>query len=219
MNSSSHTNSVGDAFSVNVWPPVHFANIDIGSPQLAGSASPVETGWHVIGGGEDIWEKSDQFHLVFLDFSGDFDVAVRVESFTPAHLYSKCGLMIRESLHAESAHLMFVLFADNQPRNNNLGGYELQFRAVAGDDCQAIYPAVRPPAPPEFPAAYPNSWLRVTRQGNRFSAFASTDGKTWKLYAEQDLTLANTVKVGPALTSHNPVVTAKAAFRDYTEFH
>ncbi len=219
MNSSPRTNSVGDARSDNAWPPAHFANTDIGSPQLPGSAKPVETGWNVIGGGVDIWETSDQFHFVYRDISGDFDVAVRVESFTPAHLYSKCGLMIRESLHAESAHLMFVLFADNQPRNNNLGAYEMQFRALAGNDCQAIYPAVRPPAPPEFPATFPDSWLRVTRQANRFAAFASTDGKKWKQYAEQVLTLASTVKVGPALTSHNPLVSATAAFRDYTEFH
>ena len=75
----------------------------------------------------------------------------------------------------------------------------------------------RPPAPPEFPAAFPNSWLRVTRRGNQFSAFASTDGKSWKRYGEQVLPLANTVKVGPALTSHNPSVAAQAAFRDYTE--
>ncbi|MEI8022152.1 MAG: hypothetical protein WCH39_28335 [Schlesneria sp.] len=219
MNSSSRTNSASDDLSDNVWPPADFANVDVGSPQLPGSAKPVETGWDIIGGGVDIWEKSDQFHFVYRDFSGDFDVAVRVESFTPAHLYSKCGLMIRESLQAESAHLIFVVFADNQPRNNNLGAYEMQFRAVAGEDCHAIYPAVRPPAPPEFPAAFPDSWLRVTRQGNCFTASASTEGKKWKQYAAQVLTLAGTVKVGPALTSHNPVVAAKVAFRDYTEYH
>jgi hypothetical protein len=219
MNGSSYTNPVSDTLSGNVWPPANFSNTDIGSPDLAGSVKPVDRGWDVSGGGVDIWEKSDQFHFIYKDFSGDFDVAVRVESFTPAHLYSKCGLMIRESLHAESAHLMFVVFADNQPRNNNLGAYEMQFRAVAGDDCQAIYPAVRPPAAPEFPASFPNSWLRITRQGNRFTALASTDGKNWKQYAEQALTLASTVKVGPALTSHNPLVAANATFRDYTEFH
>jgi regulation of enolase protein 1 (concanavalin A-like superfamily) len=75
----------------------------------------------------------------------------------------------------------------------------------------------RPPAPPEFPAAYPNSWLRVRRRGDRFSAFASTDGKTWKLYAAQTLALSSMVRVGPALTSHNPKVAAKAGFRNYTE--
>lgn len=192
------------------------ASIDVGAPRLAGAATPVAGGWDVSAGGADIWEKSDQFHFVWQELSGDFDVAVRVESFTPAHLYSKAGLMIRESLAADSAHLMLVLFADNQPRNNNLGAYEMQFRAVAGQDCQAVYPAVRPPAPPEFPAAFPNSWLRVTRHGKRFAALASTDGRSWKRYAEQVLTLAATLKVGPALTSHHPDVLAKASFRDYT---
>jgi hypothetical protein len=194
-----------------------FSNLDIGSPQLAGSAKPVGKGWDLVAGGADIWETSDQFHFVCKQVSGDFDVAVRVESFTPAHLYSKSGLMIRESLSANSAHLMFLVFADNSPRNNNLGAYEMQFRLVAGGDCQAIYPAVKPPAPPEFPAAFPNSWLRVQRRGDQFSAMASTDGTAWKLYARHVLKLAREVYLGPALTSHNPQATAKAAFRDYTE--
>jgi hypothetical protein len=184
---------------------------------LAGSATPTGGGWDLIAGGVDIWENADQFHFVFQEIAGDFDIAVRVESFTPAHLYSKAGLMIRESLDTASAHLMFVVFPDDQPRNNNLGAYEMQFRSRPGDSCQAIYPAVRPPAPPEFPAAWPNCWLRVTRRGNQFSAYASTDGQSWKLYGEKVLTLAHTLKVGPALTSHNPEMTATASFRDYVE--
>lgn len=191
-------------------------SVDVGAPRLAGAATPVVGGWDVSAGGADIWEKSDQFHFVFQDVVGDFDIAVRVESFAPAHIYSKAGLMIRESLAADSAHLMLVLFADNQPRNNNLGAYEMQFRAVAGQDCQAVYPAVRPPAPPEFPAAFPNSWLRVTRHGNRFAVLASTDGRSWQRYAEQFLALSAALKVGPALTSHHPDVLAKVSFRDYT---
>jgi hypothetical protein len=194
-----------------------FLNLDVGSPQLAGSAKQVESGWDLIAGGADIWEKSDQFHFVYKQVTSDFDIAVRVESFTPAHLYSKAGLMIRETLNADSPHLMFLVFSDNSPRNNNLGGYEMQVRSVVGGDCRAIYPAVKPPAPPEFPAAYPNSWLRVERRGDRFSAFACTDGKTWKLYAVKTLALASMVYVGPALTSHEPQAAAKACFRNYTE--
>lgn len=186
---------------------------------MAGSAKPVQSGWDLLAGGADIWEKSDQFHFVCKQVSGDFDIAVRVESFTPAHLYSKAGLMIRESLSPDSAHLMFLVFADDSPRNNNLGAYEMQFRSVTGGACQAIYPAVRPPAPPEFPAAFPNSWLRVQRRGDQFSAMASTDGKAWKVYARHVLKLAREVHVGPALTSHNPQATAKASFRDHTECH
>jgi hypothetical protein len=194
-----------------------FSHLDIGSPQLPGSAREVATGWDIVAGGSDIWETSDQFHFVHKQVAGDFDIAVRVESFTPAHLYSKAGLMIRESLSPDSAHLMFLVFSDSSPRNNNLGAYEMQFRSVADGACQAVYPAVRPPASPEFPAAYPNSWLRVQRRGDRFYAFGPIDGKAWKIYAMQELKLAKQVYVGPALTSHNPVELAKACFRDYAE--
>ena len=199
--------------------PSPFTSLDIGSPAVQGSATPVGTGWDVVAGGADIWERSDQFHFVFTDKTGDFDVAVRLESFTPAHLYSKAGVMVRESLDAGSAHVMFVLFAGDAPRNNNLGVYEMQFRAETGGECQAIYPAVRPPAPPEFPATYPHAWMRVIRRGDRFSALVSTDGLTWRLYAEHVLAMAGTCKVGPALTSHEPLAEARAAFRDYTERH
>jgi hypothetical protein len=215
MKSSSRSGAPTNPDSRSAGPSGCLVSHDVGSPQLTGAATPVAGGWDVTAGGTDIWEKSDQFHFVWQDICGDFDVAVRVESFSPAHLYSKAGLMIREILAADSAHLMFVLFADNQPRNNNLGAYEMQFRAMAGASCHAVYPAVRPPAPPEFPAAFPNSWLRVTRRGNRFAALASTDGKNWKEYAEQSVPLARTVKVGPALTSHHATVLATASCRDY----
>jgi hypothetical protein len=217
METSPKSNTVSGQHAFPAQQSAGFSNLDIGSPQLGGSAKQVEAGWDLIASGADIWEKSDQFHFLYQQLSGDFDIAVRVESFTPAHLYSKAGLMIRETLNADSPHLMFLVFADNSPRNNNLGAYEMQFRSVARGDCQAIYPAVRPPAPPEFPAAYPNSWLRIQRWGDRFSAFASTDGKTWKLYAVQTLTLPSLVYVGPALTSHDPQVAAKARFRNYAE--
>lgn len=195
--------------------PADFVSVDVGSPGIAGSAKRVATGWDIIAGGADIWEKSDQFHFVYKPVDADFDVVVRIESFSPAHLYSKAGLMIRETLDADSAHLMLVVFAENAPRNNNLGIYEMQFRARTGTDCQAVYPVVRPPAQPEFPAAYPNTWLRVQRQGDQFSAFASTDGQSWRLYGSQTVSLARRLLVGPALTSHNVDAPAKAAFRDY----
>jgi len=217
MNTPEKPDAISGLHAVPARQSAGFCSLDVGSPELTGSARQVDDGWDLIAGGADIWEKSDQFHFLYKEISGDFDVKVRIESFMPAHLYSKAGLMIRETLNADSPHLMFLVFADNAPRNNNLGAYEMQFRSEPGGDCQAIYPSVRPPALPEFPAAYPNSWLRVERRENRFSAFASADGKTWKLYAVQSLVLARMLHVGPAITSHEPKVAAKASFRNYTE--
>ena len=76
MATSSKPNAGNGSCSVPAQPAANFANLDIGSPQLAGSAKPVETGWDLTGGGADIWEKADQFHFVFKDISGDFDIAV-----------------------------------------------------------------------------------------------------------------------------------------------
>ena len=126
--------------------------------------------------------------------------------------------MVRETFDTDSPHLMFLVFSDNSPRNNNIGGYEMQFRPLAGEDCQAIYPKVRPPAAPEFPVRYPNDRLRVKRRGDRFSAYGSTDGKTWNLYGEHSFQLAAEVQAGPALCSHNAGVAANVLFRDYTDF-
>jgi hypothetical protein len=35
--------------------PTGFSNLDIGSPQLAGTAKQVENGWDVVAGGADIF--------------------------------------------------------------------------------------------------------------------------------------------------------------------
>jgi len=111
MSTMPNTNPASDSRSVAERSVARFTNVDVGSPQMAGSATPVGTGWDLVAGGVDIWENADQFHFVFQEFSGDFDIAARVESFIPAHLYSKAGLMIRESLDAASAHVMFFLFS------------------------------------------------------------------------------------------------------------
>ena len=106
------------------------SNADVGSPQIAGSATPVGGGWRSRRGRHrHLGRAQIEFHFVFREISGDFDIAVRVQSFTPAHLYSKAGLMIRESLDAASRPRdAFVLFPNDEPRNNNLGAYEMQFR-------------------------------------------------------------------------------------------
>ncbi len=192
-----------------------FSSTDLGSPKISGRATSTPNGWEVQAGGADIWGTSDQFHFVHQQRTGDFDVMVRVADLTPAHLYTKAGLMAREALTAESRHLFFVVFSDNRPRNKNNGGCELQFREATGGKSQAVYPAVNPGAPPEFPVAFPNCWLRLRRFGNVFSSFVSTDGKNWKLYATRRLELPSTLFVGLALTSHDPIATATARFTDF----
>lgn len=179
---------------------------DIGSPQ-AGNTAPLNGGYAVTGGGSDIFGTSDSFRYVASQKMGDFDIATRIESVTNANLYTKAGLMVRESLAANARNLMALVFPTNEARNNNTGGYEFQYRETTGGGSAAIYPAAPQPA-----VRYPNAWLRLKRTGDVFTAYHSRNGTTWTLYATKTLALPSTVYFGMAITSHTTSALATANF-------
>ncbi len=140
-------------------------------------------------------------------------MVARVESLTAPNLYTKAGIMVRETLMEGSRHIYFQVFPDNRPRNKNNGGYEFQYRETTDGDMKAVYPAVATGAP-EFPVNYPNTWLRLKRNGSQFSGYYSSDGKTWKLYTNFSLDLPFKVYLGLAVTSHNISEKATGIFKD-----
>ena len=109
-----------------------FKHSDVGNPSIPGVVSITKTGIDITAGGEDVWGKRDEFNYVYIQKTGDFDLVSRIESLTPANLYTKAGLMAREDLTADSRHIFFQVFADNSSRNNNNGGYEFQYRQERG---------------------------------------------------------------------------------------
>ena len=186
---------------------------DVGSPVIPGSAKPTNEGLQVVASGKDIWDTSDQFHFVYQKQTGDFDVVVRVESLTAAHLYSRAGIMSRESLSPDSRHVFFLVFPDNRPRHKNKSAYEFQYRAKKGGESAAIYPPHKS-GPPAFPVQFPHAWLRLKRAGNTFTGFVSADGKTWKEYGSYSLDLPETLLLGLATTSESETASTTAVFKD-----
>jgi hypothetical protein len=186
---------------------------DVGSPVIHGSAKPTRDGLEVVASGRDIWDNSDQFHFVYQKQTGDFDVVVRVESLTAAHLYSRAGLMSRESLSPDSRHVFFLVFPDNRPRHKNKSAYEFQYRTKKGGESAAIYPP-RKSGHPAFPVEFPHAWLRLMRARNTFTGFVSADGKTWKVYGSHSLDLPETVFLGLATTSEIETASTTAVFKD-----
>ncbi|MDZ4402139.1 PA14 domain-containing protein [Prosthecobacter sp.] len=183
------------------------SSTDIGSPGVAGSTTPFNGGYAVSGGGADIFGVSDQFRFVHSQKTGDFDIATRMESLDRVDLYTKAGLMVRESLAANSRNVMALMFPTNEARNNNTGGYEFQYRDTTGGGSAAIYPAT-----PQPQVRYPNAWLRLKRQGDVFTAWHAKDGKNWTLYATHTLALPGTVYFGMAVTGHSNAATSTARF-------
>jgi len=189
-------------------PPLGaFTGGDVGGPAIAGSTTAFTGGYELSAGGNDIWGTVDQFHFASQQHTGDFDIRTRVESLTRADLYTKAGLMARESLAAGARHVYALVFPSNEPRNNNVGGYEFQYRTALNGGSVAIYP----PAP-QLLVNFPNTWLRLKRAGDEFIAYASGDGLNWSEFARHTLDLPDTLYFGFALTSHNAGVAATARF-------
>jgi len=191
----------------------NFKHADIGNPAVAGTVTVTNGGFDITAGGADIWGAKDEFSFVYIERSGDFDIAARIESLTPTHLYTKAGLMAREALTPDCRHIYFQLFPNNNPRNKNNGGFEYQYRQVSGGEMKAIYPAGSD-GKPDFPVTFPNTWIRLKRVGNKFTGFTSTDGKLWKEYTTFTLDLPEKVYLGPAVTSHKTTESATAKFRN-----
>jgi len=190
-----------------------FKHLDVGNPAIRGTVTVSDNGFDIAAGGADVWGTKDEFNFVYIDKTGDFDFAARVEGLTSAHQYTKAGLMAREDLTPGSRHVYFQLFPDNTPRNKNNGGFEFQYRQIAGGEMKAIYPA-KSEGTPDFPVTFPDTWIRLKRVGNRFTGYSSKDGKSWKEYADFTLDLPEKVYLGAAVTSHNINKVAVARFRD-----
>lgn len=197
-------------------PVENFKHTDIGNPAIAGTVITSENGFDITAGGADIWGVKDEFNFVYVERKGDFDLVSRIESLSAPHLYTKAGLMAREDLTAGSRHIYFQVFPNNNPRNKNNGGFEFQYRVAKDGDMKAIYPKSSV-GEPEYPVAYPNTWIRLQRVKNEFTGYCSSDGKNWKIYTTFSLELPEKIYLGLAVTSHKATDFATAKFRNTGE--
>jgi regulation of enolase protein 1 (concanavalin A-like superfamily) len=169
---------------------------DIGTPGAAGSNSLTAGVYTVSGSGNDIWGSSDNFRFVSQSFAGDGEIIVRVTSQTSTDPWAKAGLMFRETLTAGSRHALVALTPGN--------GIAFQYRTTtAGSSGDA---GSRPAAPA------PNNWLRLTRRGDVFTGYQSTDGINWTTVGNVTIPMSAVINVGLCVTSHYDGLLSTAVF-------
>jgi regulation of enolase protein 1 (concanavalin A-like superfamily) len=157
---------------------------DIGSPSPAGSATYNQGQYTITSAGSDIWGTSDQFHFVYQPVSGNTEIVARVSSLNAVNSWSKAGVMIRETLSAGSRNAMSFVSGSS--------GYSFQQRtSTGGGSDYTLGGNGRAPG-----------WVKLVRTGNRFEGYRSSDGQSWTLMGSTDITMAATVYVGLAVTSH-----------------
>jgi hypothetical protein len=182
-------------------PSGTLSDADIGSPEIAGSASFNSTSgtWTVSGGGSDIWNNSDQFNFASTAANGDTTLTAEVTSFTNTDVWAKAGLMFRAGSAANAANVAVLATPGN--------GVTFQYRTSAGGGSN--YNNIGNILSPSAAAPV---WLKLVRAGNVFTAYYSTNGTTYTQVGTQTITLSTSLLAGLAVTSHNNGVLGTATF-------
>jgi hypothetical protein len=149
--------------------------------------------------GHDIWDAADDFRFAHKTLNGNGSVLVKVESLLNTNNWAKAGVMIRQSLDADSK---FVYMIQSFAQGVSMG-WRLLPAGTCGSATQAGIAAPR--------------WVKLIRTGDVFTAQYSADGTTWIDHKNADGTIAsatvamtNPVYIGLCVTSHNAAATTVA---------
>ena len=184
--------------SVTSALPSPWQTADIGAVGAAGSASHNGGTFTVLGSGADIWLNSDEFRYVYQPAAGNCTIVARVASVGNTDPWAKAGVMIRETLNADSKHAMCIITPGN--------GISFQRRTTTGSISDAT-------DVPGFATPY---WLRVQRSNNTFTASRSTNGSNWTTIGSVTISMASSVYIGLAVTAHNDGSLCTATFTNVT---
>jgi len=163
--------------------------VPLASPGLSqrGARRAAGSGWRRIrGAGTDIYGAADSFHFVYRKLTGDGTITARVTGIENTYRFAKAGVMMRESLAANSKQAgTFAL--------PGTGGVSYVRRKSTGGSTVATTHA---------PLGAP-CWVRIVRRGNVFTSYRSADGVKWQFIGSDTINMSATLYVGLAVCSHN----------------
>jgi regulation of enolase protein 1 (concanavalin A-like superfamily) len=173
-------------------------SLDIGA-SLPGSTTVITPGsdFNVTAGGAGVTSRSDGFRYIYQQQTGDFDVQVQVQSITVAGNFSTAGILARSSLAANSPDV----YMSASPVN-----YRFKHRSSAGADTTIVESGT---------THYPNVWIRLSRVGNLFTGYTSTDGINWTKMSSVTQSLSGTIYLGLGVASNVANLTTTAQLRGY----
>lgn len=198
IDGAGNVSTLSNGANATTLAPASWSSQDIGAVAATGSFADNGASLSVTGSGADIWNKADEFQYAYRTLTGDGEIIARVVSLTNTNAYAKAGVMLRETLAANSRFALMMM----TPGAN---GAAFQYRTSTGG-------SAAPSGSNDGVSTLPR-WVRITRTGNLVSGYLSTDGTSWTLRNSVTLSaLPATVYVGLAVTSHNDGTLATGVF-------
>ena len=158
--------------------------------------------------GADIWDVAaqrgpwfhDEFHYAYkqITVSGPVTIIAKVENVDNTDVWAKAGLMVRDSLDADSPHVMMCITPGQ--------GVAFQYRYWVGGPSTNAAQQTGITAP---------QWLKLEYDTTTSVARASysADGQTWTdLGTQQYVSMTDPIYIGLSLTAHNVNATCTARY-------
>lgn len=178
---------------------ISFAPVGVGAPAPPGEVAPTSGGYDVSGGGTGVSGTADQFQFGYQLYEGDFDVRARIEDLTVVDAWTEAGLMARHDLSPGSAFAATLA-------TPSISGISFRSRSTASAAAASSG---------SFPVNYPNTWVRLRREGNSLTGYAGFDGVRWTRLGNATLPFTGGVYLGFVVSSRDASQLATAAFRDF----
>ncbi len=178
--------------------PAPWNDSDIGKVGVAGRAKAAAGKFTINGAGEDIFGQADSFHFVWRKWHGDGQITARVVRYQRQDLWTKVGVMARETTAAGSKFADVLVTPDR--------GAEFQWRDKSPGDTQT---SEQTPSPTPF-------WVRLVRAGDTLTGYISPDGKTWQQRGQATVPMARDILLGLCVTSHKNDVLTEAVVDSVT---
>jgi len=182
-----------------------------GSPGSVGSFVEGPAGTYTMtAGGADIWNQADEFHYAFKQLTGVGSIVAKVESVDNTDPWSKCGVMIRETLDAGSKFAAVYITPTNDD-GTATNGCRFQVRTNTNGDATSDSSPTMVATPEQLAITAPY-WIKLERDvtGN-FRGYYSSNGVNWQsLVLRPTISMSSNVYIGLAVTSHNAALTCEA---------
>lgn len=181
--------------------PSPWQNADVGPVGTAGRASHAGGIFTIEAGGTVLFDTSDAFHYVYQPLNGDGEITVNLTGLTvPAGAESSmAAVMIREKLTEGSVHASMMI--------TTAGKAKFRRRVTEGGTTLSDGPSIG--------TLYPPRWLRLTRSGDTFTAYMSSDGSSWtQVHTPVTVAMPANVHIGFMALRTGGTGTTTATFRD-----
>ena len=195
---------------------------DINNPVAGTLTTAADGSFTVIAGGNDTWSNEDSFTYLHEEKTGNFDVAVRVLSLdvddAAQQDSAKASLMARANLTPGSPNVQINALPDES--KNTIESIYRPIQDQGTDDLPD-----RPASNTRGETLYPDVWLRLKREGSRFTTLFSNNSNAWTVLSSvlsDPAQFPEKLQVGLSTVAHlgasdDPSFRVKATYADYRD--